>query len=893
MIKFDRITEDLCQLLMTSTSSATRHVMFVMCLLLAFTSSETRAQDCDVYVNSSDGTDANAGSLSSPVQSLAKGWDLVSDRETLCIAAGSYGSKAEGEALVFAGKNDVVLSLNPFGGENFVHLAFNEIRFESSVRWVSSNIGLEFGSIELGSDSTEIVFLKEGQVDFELPSFAFGTSVRELRLGNGRFGNRLPTTSDHTSVRFVNDRPIAQTSIFNGLDVIFANEASLQITEPMIWDGNRVVQEGGGEVVFSGGVSWVSPETIFEQSANCECRASVKEGFLLGDDQTTFIMKGSDIHIDTLKTAAANALLDIERGDLTVTHIANREGTTIQVRALGGNVRVGSRETITQLPNELEVNGTLILEARESLAGALLKAKTLSAAEPASRLDILVDETVLEFDSIDSLDLYIWKPATMTLGRSTGLVQIENSVNVQSLSTISSLAISQAGTVVFDEDLEVRSLDSFGTLVGKADSKITVGRALQLVSRLESDLRNLEFSESFETASLVGDFSHSNLQITSRSHEGIIFTSSLPHLTQTTGRLTISHLDDEFTSLSSLQITGGEVILSGIKFSLSGDLGVDFGASFTNRSLEPFRIDGTILRSDGTLSMGEAGIGTIQGGMLRIETAITVDQLLVDKPGARIFFTSKANLASKLLLEQGILVLGESSSLTVESDIERQLATIVSEGSGLLVIDSKSYLKVRGFSDSLLPNMALRGSVHFEDRVIRIDGDLHLYAGSLMSTVPEAELDIRGGLSGYNATLILGSGSSASVFGDVELDSITLEAPSASLTFKGVASFRRTHPETTFLRLAATHLFVDDSKLLTEEYSCETPGYWNIAGSGKIRVLRNLVIPTDCYVNLAGSVIETYNADLVVDGRIGGNDFINMLGDSSLWNGGGFFQTSG
>ena len=238
-------------------------------ILILLSPSTIMAQQCQVYVNASDGSDSNSGGLSSPYRTLSKGWNAISSGEDLCVAAGSYGSDGQGEFLVFDGKDDVTFHIIPFGGETGVKIAFQTVTFGSRTTWKGANSSLQFGSMELGADSTKVIEFLEGTVTFDLPDVVLESTVQEIVFTNSTVAGNFSVVGSEAVVRYQNNQPIDNARFIPGLDSVFENEASLVFPTLVDWTGQRIVQSGSGEMIFAAGLRWLSAETIFEQNAAC------------------------------------------------------------------------------------------------------------------------------------------------------------------------------------------------------------------------------------------------------------------------------------------------------------------------------------------------------------------------------------------------------------------------------------------------------------------------------------------------------------------------------------------------------------------------------------------------------------------------------------------------
>ncbi len=144
--------------------------------------------------------------------------------------------------------------------------------------WKGANSSLQFGSIELGADSTEVIQFLEGTVTFDLPDVVLESTVQEIVFTNSTVAGNFSVVGSEAVVRYQNNQPIDNARFIPGLDSVFENEASLVFPTLVDWTGQRIVQSGSGEMIFAAGLRWLSAETIFEQNAACTCQARVQGG---------------------------------------------------------------------------------------------------------------------------------------------------------------------------------------------------------------------------------------------------------------------------------------------------------------------------------------------------------------------------------------------------------------------------------------------------------------------------------------------------------------------------------------------------------------------------------------------------------------------------------------
>jgi len=87
---------------------------------------------CTLYVNASDGNDANAGGRTSPLRSVEYAYNIASTGTSICIDAGTYvwGDDADGIQLSVQDKS-ITMVLYAFAGDDVVRFSENEFEIDS------------------------------------------------------------------------------------------------------------------------------------------------------------------------------------------------------------------------------------------------------------------------------------------------------------------------------------------------------------------------------------------------------------------------------------------------------------------------------------------------------------------------------------------------------------------------------------------------------------------------------------------------------------------------------------------------------------------------------------------------------------------------------------------
>lgn len=859
-------------------------------ILILLSPSTIMAQQCQVYVNSSDGSDSNSGGLSSPYRTLSKGWNAISSGEDLCVAAGSYGSDGQGEFLVFDGKDDVTFHIIPFGGETGVKIAFQTVTFGSRTTWKGANSSLQFGSMELGADSTKVIEFLEGTVTFDLPDVVLESTVQEIVFTNSTVAGNFSVVGSEAVVRYQNNQPIDNARFIPGLDSVFENEASLVFPTLVDWTGQRIVQSGSGEMIFAAGLRWLSAETIFEQNAACGCQARVQGGLELGDSSSSFVVTGSLLVLDSLFTSSQGASLDLLRGSLVIETVSEASHDRLQVTVRDGNSVIGTPGVVNHLPARIEVSGQLALNSELSLSGAELKANRLLSNLSGAQIEFREAFGELDVESVDSLDVLIQAESYAHLGRTSGELIVESDLFLEGATKVRLLTVGNAGKVFFSENLEVGGLSSAGALVSNNESFLMISDDLAISHHPQSSLSALILLESFDQASFEGDFSLVDWKLTSWAKDGLLFASSLPDVEVRSGRLNVSHLNSEATVLSDIEIVGGSLVLSGSDFSLIGNLYVSSDASFNLASQSPLGINGTILPSSGSINFGNAGIKTLDSSLLRIESAIMVDSISMNSPRARIEIASTPNLVKSLALGEGILFLNDGSSVDVESDLIREEANIVSEGNGALRLVSTDTLTVQGFSDSLLPNLHIDAPVILNDDVVFVDGDLLIGPEASIYAASGARLGIRGDFRANQATISMRDVESLNVSGDLEINSSFLDIRGIEIYVDGKMTVHNSNTIDNIALLSGSTFEITESVIETDFMSLKALGINEITGDGMIDISRRLTISSGSIVVHDGEVLKVTDGELRIDGSVEGTNYITLEGSTSTWSGTGVFS---
>lgn len=848
------------------------------------------AQQCQVYVNSSDGSDSNSGGLSAPYRTLSRGWGAISGGENLCVAAGSYGPDDPGDVLLFDGKDDVTFQIIPFGGETEVKIAFQTVTFGARTTWKGANSSLRFGSIQLGVDSTTVIQFLRGLVTFDVPDVVLESTVKDIVFANGTVAGNLRVLGSEAEVRYTNTQPIDNTRFIPGLNLVFENEAPLVFPTPVEWTGQRVEQNGSGEVIFAAGLKWLSAETIFEQQVACTCQASVQGGLELGNSSSSFVVTGSSLRLDSLFTSSQSASLDILRGSLEIETVTEASHDRLQVTVRDGNSAIGKPGVVSHLPTRINVSGQLALNTEVSLSGAELKANRLLSNLSGARIEFREDFGELDVESVDSLDVLIQAESYAHLGRTSGEVIVESDLFLEGASKVQLLTVGSAGKIFFPENLEVGGLSSAGALVSNNESFLMISDDLVISRHPQSSLSALILLESVDQASFEGDFSLDDWKLTSWAKDGFLFASSLPDVEVRSGRLTVSHLDSNSTVLSDIEVVEGSLILSGFDFSLIGNLLVSSSASFNVDSQSPLGINGTILSSSGSINFGTAGIKTLEGSLLRIETAISADSITMNSPRARIEMASTPNKVNSLVLGEGILFLSDGSSLAVETDLIRAEANIVSEGNGTLRLFSDKTITVQGFSDSLLPNLDIVAPVIFSDEAVFIEGDLLINPEASISATPGARIGIRDDFRADRARISMEGVESLHVSGNLTINTSILDLGGVEIYVDGKTTVHNSNTIDNIGLLSGSMFDITDSEIGTDFLSIITPGKNEITGDGIIEVSRRLTISSGSTVVHDGEVLKVTDGEIHIDGSIEGTSYISLEGSASRWSGTGVFS---
>ncbi|MEM6645238.1 MAG: T9SS type A sorting domain-containing protein [Bacteroidota bacterium] len=157
-------------------------------LLLPVYASVVHAQDCDHFLNVTDGADTNDGSQAQPLRSLEFAFEALPDGARVCVAAGEYYLGQDGDGIRLAAAKSMTFVLVPFALNTEVR--FSEGAFVLDVG--SETIAFEAPALPMG---TATLALGEGITNTPEASPDATTFLHSLVLRSGTldFGNVATT----------------------------------------------------------------------------------------------------------------------------------------------------------------------------------------------------------------------------------------------------------------------------------------------------------------------------------------------------------------------------------------------------------------------------------------------------------------------------------------------------------------------------------------------------------------------------------------------------------------------------------------------------------------------------------------------------------------------------
>ena len=721
-----------------------------------------------MYVNATDGNDLNGGGQFAPVQSFETAYNLASDGQWVCVAAGEYFRAADADGIVLAdGSKSVAFLLQSFGGDS-------EIRFSEEFFVADPGAGvlsfqaaagetLHFGKGILNTNSIhpgELNFLhtfevRSGVLDFGDVPVSFGESV----------GNTLYKSPENPDKHAPASAGIRLSGVFSHSDLnvgtsprrwfISGNAGSTRQSPISTLPANsQLITDSGDPISFPDGISLEENSLwrVSQPGIQVTGAVGMKDGATLEIDHSGDLSLGVDV-----ASGARSTILKNGSGQFELIAVAYGASAALDIRVLGGSMALNA---------QADLRGSLLLGSAATLTvGAVsnwipvdpnVDTMTLNGAVEANT-GVLRAASPVSQSTIRAESGLSWNGAPLEVSGIFELVG-QGRVPVQ-LSGAADLALTDVvleGGLSVTTDQVIRFRSSSANIAGELHlegGNVTIQPTLEpgverLVVESGQIVGNGSILSIVDLARITGG-TVSDLGLAFNSSQAAFLSSSQPLkvLQSASEMLTLS--SDVAVSESCSLLGGGLVIPAGV--SLSCGSMTDNESGTISLGPDSGLISNGITDLRGLALSGEAGATIASGSQLLTDHTsgtelVTLrwltpssewvssmpaywEQVIWDYPDGQTILDGQAGFFADLDLSTHTITLSEGSVLRVQGNLAMSAAPFGDTPQGTLLLEGSSTLTGAPGLQSVLPGLSMSsGNLSF-DANVSIMGDFAMASG--------------------------------------------------------------------------------------------------------------------------------------------------------------------
>lgn len=746
--------------------------LLLTCIVLAMAASPVRAQQCTLYINASDGDDANPGTQVQPLRSLETGFTRASDGQIVCVAGGEYflGPDGDGVLMTGAGKN-VDFVLESFAGNDEIRVSERFLAIDNpggTVRFLSgtaSRLVLGTGILNTPGSGRDGVLrsleLRAGTLDVQSVSLVLEDAVgriasaeARIRFAEGMLIGQPVYSPSQTMRRVVLDGANPDLTITEGLlpesmALQIAHGGAVRLDAAIALDPALLTVGGSGRTDFLDTVTFTGSavaaplepgftgELRFDTELVLTRTASVSFGSPTGGDGGGGSGGGAgSINVNRLVFGAQNAEITFLTANAAIAGFDDATSSG-KLTLAGTMTRIGTAGATTQLPR------TVTIQAQTTPQGPVQVTGLLQVQEQGH---VSADGASAAIRS----GSYLATPLLFALDGSEILNEgAIDGLTIQAGPTATDTAI-LAGNGHFGLlDVPAGGHTTLGAAASLSADRLAVGGRLAAAPTAELTLHD---AANIETGAELDDFAGTLHLGASATAVDWASTATLPRLTSVASMGRIAG-PDLLTFREPVSVTGGSLELvapNGLSF--RDGLEVLF-ASAVLMSDVPARFGGVVRLRTASIDWPVQGIGAESGSTMTLDSDIllVLPVLTMDAPGGNVQISGTVSIASDLDLLAGELSLENSSNLYLKGDLVQNGGILDASDGATITMDGSEPQRISGFQSIVLPSLVINGFEVTLTESASLAGRLSLRRGTLMvasgSTINiQSSVDMSGGV---------------------------------------------------------------------------------------------------------------------------------------------------
>ena len=691
-------------------------------------------QPCDLFVNSSDGADSNAGSQFAPLQSVEKAWSLSSSGQSICIAAGDY-SAATG-TLNLAGKQNISVRLTPFAGQ--------------------SQIRLRYRSVELGGNvtvqaepNTKLVFLPTTETDTESSKLTIldglwswtnteviAEQLDTIFLINGSYTGGVFTLKPDLQFHYANNVPVVSRVFEPGHPKTFANKSPISFESPVSIREEAIILEGEGDIHFLGPVTLEREGSGFLKSGAISNRLFFDSVLNIASTRVSLAARELNVAAVSIGQSFDSALILVDSEIASISSISLESARKLSLAVTADTLKLDGPNASNLLPRSIISEGDVKLMNRFELTDAGLVAKSISSAGITDTL-VVGSNASVSADSLVNLNLLALNGATLArLGFAPSLT-VTGETFLGSKSRFNSVNVQREGSITLQDTLSVSHLWLDGRMSTAPPETAILSIASNFYGGTEGEVQRIEivFEESFDKFEYSETTVFKEIQILSSSRDGMVQgTAPFPPLSVERGRLRFNN-NANSVSFDSISIAEGILEIASTEIYLNGGLNVLGNGQIVIPNNSNLYVSGSLDVGNNEVDFSSCYLIIDNSSETFIEdnSLLVVKTLVVADDNSDLQIKGHLRVRGDVLLDAGEVIFSSRGVLSIGGDLIRKQAIFESTGGGKIIMSPEigTSTTVSGFESTGFPSLEINGDVFFADLVVTIFGDMIVSGGSI------------------------------------------------------------------------------------------------------------------------------------------------------------------